>query len=139
MKLLKNRRLQSLLGVLFAVVFVVGCGDSGPKTYVVEGTVTIDGKPLPAGTVMFIPEGSGPYATGKVDKDGKYRAEVIEGRHLIAVSSVDYPEGPEGPVVQLAPSMYSSEQTSGLSAEVKAGAENKVDLALVSQKKASKR
>ncbi|WP_437192119.1 hypothetical protein [Planctomicrobium sp. SH527] len=139
MSLLKNHRLQSLMGVLFAVVFVVGCGESGPKTFVVEGTVTIDGKPLPAGTVMFIPEGTGPYATGKVGKDGKYRAEVVEGRHQIAVSSVDYPEGPEGPVVQLAPSMYSSEQTSGLSAEVKAGNDNKVDLALVSPKKAGKR
>jgi hypothetical protein len=65
-----------------AVVFAGGCNrDSGaPKLVPVQGTITLDGKPLPRAAITFVPigntEGSG--ASGDSDKDGKY--EVLDRR-----------------------------------------------------------
>jgi len=61
-RLLKNIRSSNrmsrtilLLLATFAIVFAVGCGDSGPVTYPVSGNVTYKGQPVPLGSVAFIP------------------------------------------------------------------------------------
>ncbi|HOM17497.1 MAG TPA: hypothetical protein PLQ00_09220, partial [Thermoguttaceae bacterium] len=64
-----------LVGVA-AIVFVgflAGCGGSGaklPPLASVSGKVTLDGNPLPRGTVTFIPDESkgtkGPTAVGQI-------------------------------------------------------------------------
>lgn len=44
--------------VLAALPFVLtGCGDGGPPRYHISGTITLDGKPVPAGAISFIPVG----------------------------------------------------------------------------------
>jgi hypothetical protein len=49
------------IGAVFCVfaagcVFISGCGSGGPATYHVNGTVTFNGKPVPAGRIDFLPD-----------------------------------------------------------------------------------
>jgi hypothetical protein len=53
-------------------LFLSGCG-RGPLVKV-QGTVTLDGKPLEGATVSFVPEeGAGPPASGLTGSDGVFR------------------------------------------------------------------
>jgi hypothetical protein len=54
------------------LVTSAGCG-GGSKPVKVEGTVTLDGKPLPRATVSFMPVGEGRAASGETDADGIFR------------------------------------------------------------------
>jgi hypothetical protein len=66
-----SRRLRLFLGV-FAVLpllTVIGCGSSGAT---VTGTVTRDGKPLPAGHILFHP------ATGQA-----VQADITDGQYTV--------------------------------------------------------
>jgi hypothetical protein len=56
----------------------LGC-DRGPEIASVEGTVTMDGKPLPNASVVFIPENGRP-AGARTDERGHYVLEFTEGR-----------------------------------------------------------
>ncbi len=56
-----------------------GCGDGGPDIATVEGTVTMDGKPLEGATVVFVPPGGRP-AGGPTDAKGKYVLNFSGGR-----------------------------------------------------------
>ncbi len=49
-------RFLSLTCLLVAVFFNTGCGTGGPTTFDVKGTVTFDGKPVPAGRIDFFPD-----------------------------------------------------------------------------------
>jgi hypothetical protein len=62
------------LGVFVAcLVLVLGCGGKG-KPVKVQGVVTLDGKPVPGATVVFVPEeGSGRPASGRTEADGTFR------------------------------------------------------------------
>jgi len=54
-----------------ALTAALGCGQG--KTVKVEGVVTLDGKPLPAATVIYVPVGDGRAASGRTDQDGIFR------------------------------------------------------------------
>src|SRR5205823_12586516 len=60
---------------------LAGCGGGGPKTALVRGTVTYKGKPVPNGTVTFIPA-SGHHATGDIRPDGSYTLTRSEERRV---------------------------------------------------------
>lgn len=64
---------------LMAIGLVVGCGPSGPEIARVEGTVTMDDKPLPGAVIMFVPPGGRPSAS-ETDANGKYVLEFSGGR-----------------------------------------------------------
>ncbi len=54
---------------------ICGCGgESGPPRFDLEGTVTYDGKPVPAGKIYFTPATSDPAVT-----DARGDADIIEG------------------------------------------------------------
>lgn len=86
-----NRRRPSLL---ILALFLGGC--SAPHYATVEGTVTLDGKPLADLEVQFIPEPT--TATGRppisayTDEDGRYRIEatgtsgVSVGKHRVCIN-----------------------------------------------------
>jgi hypothetical protein len=61
------------------VGFLSGCGGSGPDLAPVEGTVTLDGKPLANKSLMFTPvEGTtGHGAGGSSDAEGKYTLKAV--------------------------------------------------------------
>jgi hypothetical protein len=44
---------------LGGLLLLCGCGKQGPQRYDVSGTVTFQGKPVPAGQVIFDPDRSG--------------------------------------------------------------------------------
>jgi hypothetical protein len=95
------RRLSRAVPAL-ACLLALGCG--GENVYRVSGKVTFQGKPVPAGKVYFIPDGSkgntGP--TGFADiKDGQYDTGATGGRNappgpvLIAVEGLDPAAAPD--------------------------------------------
>lgn len=97
-----------ILAVFFAFVFFAnGCGSRGPETYHVSGTVTLEGKPVPAGSVLFEPDQSkgnkGPAGFAKI-KDGKFDTRAggrgtVGGPHVVKIMALDgvpAEEMPEG-------------------------------------------
>lgn len=117
--------------LLFTLMMVGGCGPGEEKLVPVSGTVTIQGSPLPYGTVTLIPEGAaGNTSTsqpfGKVGSDGKYTVETNGkpgaplGKYVVTVSSVKPSTPEEGmkPPVWAASQEYLDPSKSGLTLEV---------------------
>ncbi len=71
--------LRSWVCIVLATILLTGCGESGPDVVPVEGTVTLDGKPLANKSLMFLPiEGtSGHGAGGASDAEGKYTLRAV--------------------------------------------------------------
>lgn len=65
---------------IFALLIVTGCGNQGPPRVAVQGTVQFDGKPVPDGSIRFIPlEGTpGPESAAAI-VDGKYLLDEDTG------------------------------------------------------------
>ena len=126
---------------LLSLVLLFGCTRGGDlPTAPVSGKVTYKGKPVPSGTVMFVPE-KGPPATGEIGKDGSYSLGTygkndgaVLGKHKIAVTAVAdmsdrLPEDRNPLPPPIVPSKYLSQDTSELTFEVKQG-KNVADLDL---------
>lgn len=62
-----------------AMALVAGCGPGGPEIASVSGRVTMDGKPLPNASVIFIPENGRP-AGASTDSNGNYTLNFAQGR-----------------------------------------------------------
>ena len=129
---MKTRRSQAIVGVAAAtwmvpVLFLAGCGDSGPERGEVTGTVTLDGQPLVGATVEFQPqEGSPSY--GETDTEGRYRLGytpekpgAVVGEHTVRISTyrVKGPPGAQEEVPERVPPEYNTEST--VTREVKPG------------------
>ena len=63
---------------LLAIGFTAGCSDNGQGGKKVTGRVTLDGKPLPDGSITFLPEKTGTTVGGKIH-DGVYNISRAEG------------------------------------------------------------
>ena len=94
-----------LLAVAFA--WVTGCGgDGGPKRFHLSGTVTFNGKPIPAGSIVFQPDtakgNSGPQGVAEI-RDGKYDTSdgkgMIGGPHIVRITGFDRAAASEDDVV----------------------------------------
>ncbi len=64
-------------------LLTMGCGGkSGPPLYEISGKATFGGKPIPAGSILFIPdaksENKGPQGIAVI-KDGEYRTLAEQG------------------------------------------------------------
>jgi hypothetical protein len=124
-----------------------GCGSSGPELKPVSGKVTLDGAPVPEGTIVFLPteQTSGP-TTGASITQGLYEIPeekgAIAGAYRVQITSVQktgkkIPAGtpaPPGTMVdelrQVIPAKYNS--SSELSAKVIVGDNSKVNFDLQS-------
>jgi len=82
---------------LSALVVLAGCGGRGDvPRFDLSGTVTYDGKPVPAGFIVFEPEtaagNSGPASQADI-RDGKYRTlpgrGTIGGPHVVRIFGFD--------------------------------------------------
>src|SRR5262249_17280259 len=83
-----------LLGL--AAAGTAGCDNGRPKTAVVKGKVTFNGKPVPHGTVLFVPVVPGTTATGAIAPDGSYSLTTFKkgdgavlGKHKVAILAMD--------------------------------------------------
>jgi hypothetical protein len=66
-----------------ATLVTIGCGSKRP---VVEGSVTLDGLPIAAGSIRLVPaDGKGPTAGGGITA-GRYRVETTEGPKKVWVN-----------------------------------------------------
>ena len=94
------------LGLPVLVLLAAGCSSKGTVT----GTVAYKGKPIPDGSVIFMPENGNPAVTAFI-KDGKYTAEKVPvGPAKVAISST-YNEG--GQESNMAKTMYSGKGKKG--------------------------
>ena len=136
--------LQSIFFVVLAAVVLVPSGCSHrPKTAPVHGKVTYKGKPVPNGTVSFIPDG-GTAATGEIGPDGSYALTTfrkgdgaILGKHKVVISALE--AGNPGEVAAslpapIVPTKYMNLSTTDLRAEVK-DEDNTIDFDLQDPKK----
>jgi hypothetical protein len=118
-----------------AALAVVGCSSGQPTLAVVRGTITYKGKPVPNGTITFVPA-NGPAATGKIHRDGTYTLTTYKagdgavlGTHKVVVAAMEdmtgrLPEDRNPLPPSLVPNKYSSIGTTDLTAEVKEGGNN---------------
>ena len=90
-------RCGAMVLALAVSVCLAGCGSGGPPRYNLSGNVTWGGKPIPAGTVMLIPDGmagnSGPAASlnienGSVDSRSQDTGHV-GGPHIVRITALD--------------------------------------------------
>jgi hypothetical protein len=86
--------------LLLGLVALVGCGDSGPGSYQVSGSVTFDGKPIPYGEVIFTPDAtqhnSGPQGIAEIH-DGQYNTRLTQGKGMAGGPTVIRVNGMTGP------------------------------------------
>ncbi len=122
------------LMLLISLPSHTGCSDANTHTYEISANVTLDGQPVPYGSVTFSSTEKKSNSVSPIDEQGHYRIEVIESKHLVAVAGrpplisdkIDnrfeggIPPGARrqsGPVV---PARYSDLSTSGLTFTVSA-------------------
>jgi len=108
---------------VFAVCLLAMHGPNNrPKLVRVSGHVLIDGKPLPGGTILFVPDGGRPSA-GELDQNGRFTLTCFGGndgaivglqRIAITPSGVPGEDDPPWPV----PLRYADHSTSGLLREI---------------------
>jgi hypothetical protein len=130
--------------LLTLTVAAIGCKRSGPELAPVTGKVTYQGKPLPFGSVVFLPE-SGRTSTGDIQPDGSFQmvtsgrgggATVGKNKVRIACYTNQDPSkrGPGGAGLAggitlgapLIPQKYLSCETSGFEVEVRSGSNDPV-------------
>ena len=114
--------------VVLMIILLAGCGQSGPKSYAVSGTVTVDGQPLETGKIFLIdPEGHldsdvGEIVNGEFNftaREGSKRVELRAERETGEISHFG------GPVTAEAlPARYNSHST--LTEEVTANGKQNV-------------
>ena len=126
-------------GLAIGMIACLGCA---PNASQVTGNVQLDGKPLTTGTVSFHPTASGPVAYGQLDATGKYELStgtnegLQPGSYIVTVTATEtLPQtdpNAETQVKLLTPARYGNKETSGLTAEVKAG-KNEIPFVLQSK------
>jgi hypothetical protein len=86
-----STRCHQALFALVALLTLAGCGQDGPPLALVEGTVTLDGEPLPRAQLEFQPQ-RGSTSYGETDKSGHYyllytptRDGAMLGEHTIRI------------------------------------------------------
>lgn len=139
----ESRRRGSRLALVACIAWcLAGCGrTTGPTTYAVSGTVTLDGKPLSTGNVIFYPEAENmPAVMGKFQQ-GRYAMRAVAGRHRVAIQAVSDKPRVVGkllpPVFEsIVPARYN--QSTTLSAEVSPEGPNRFDFDLTSDRPPAK-
>jgi len=81
------------LALSLAAILLVGCGGDGLPRVAVEGSVSLDGSPLPAGVIRFIPSDDSP-ATAAVIHEGKFalpkREGPVVGPHRVEIEATEH-------------------------------------------------
>lgn len=70
----KSMRWIRGLALALSSAVLMGCSDSGPPRFRLDGTVDFDGKPVPSGTIYFEPDGK------KGNKGPQGKAAIVNGK-----------------------------------------------------------
>jgi hypothetical protein len=136
---------------LFASL-LIGCqeGSKFPRTEMVEGTILLDGVPIPKASITFLPSGGGgEIASGFSDEQGRFTISsqngapgqgALIGEYRVTVSQVEvtYTPSPSDPEAgtttakELLPAIYRDKEKTPLNVSIQQG-KNKVTLELTKQ------
>jgi hypothetical protein len=123
----------SALGAVI-LLFASGCGPSqkeDPNRSTVSGVVTLDGNPLPAGNITFDAV-EGPLSTTTMITKGVYStSRAALGKNEVSIETESLKIGFPAGYVKI-PAKYTDTATSGLTAEIKPGANEAVNFELKS-------
>ena len=141
---LRSPKTVALVGGILAAVITSGCGGSGRPGAQIRGTVTLDGEPIPDGSIAFLPMDvvQAKSTTGQI-AEGKYevtqQSEVL-GTHRVEIRAArptgrmlpSFPPSkePAEELEQYIPKIYN--QNSTLTIDVQPGA-NEANFDLTSQ------
>jgi hypothetical protein len=102
---------------------------AGEELASVKGRVTLDGRPLPFGKVIFH-LADGQFVGSKLKEDGSFKIDRVPlGTHTITVEAM---KAGKGRKLNVLPERYASEEKSQLRVEVRKG-QNQFDLNLLSK------
>jgi hypothetical protein len=142
----RHHRLVLAVAAVSVWAALPGCGRDPDQLPVVSaaGTVTLDGKPVPKGTVHFQPEKGRP-ASGEI-QDGKFTLTTYEsgdgavaGKHQVTVESVEaeapetnrrVPKGTADTAKYLVPKKYALAETSQIQVEIPPGGDKDIKIVL---------
>jgi hypothetical protein len=125
------------------LLILLGCSRASHEAEV-SGTVTLDGKTIGPGTIVFAPTtADGKPATGAIESDGRYslstrqRTALAAGAYQVAISIRELPKdvnrGDRPPLGKLLiPEKYEDHTRSGLEYQVSPG-RNTINIELVSR------
>lgn len=100
-----NRIVCGWFGVAFVATLVAfGCAEK-KREVTVTGKITIDGEPIPMGTITFVAADGDTPTGGGVIKDGEYTASVPPGEKTVLVvgnrsagQEPEYQDVPDSPM-----------------------------------------
>ncbi len=119
---------------LFASCFV-GCGDGGPQTFTIQGTVTSKEKPLETGTISFEDSTAGRANSAAIGTGGKYSVKLPTGNYKVMLLPITKERVSADGTMEEAmvdenkfPRKYRTTDTSGLSLKVSDSASFDVEM-----------
>jgi hypothetical protein len=121
--------------VWWAGLLALGCGEAGPKTYAVSGTVTLDGRPLEEGDIYFYPLDPNLSADAGKIKGGRFAFRAKAGHIRVEIQAHRVVPGKKTPMggperEQFLPARYNTEST--LAREVLVQGDNRFEFVLES-------
>ncbi|BBO35826.1 carboxypeptidase-like regulatory domain-containing protein [Lacipirellula parvula] len=129
---------------LMLSALLVGCGGTSNQA-TVEGIVTLEGAPVPSGSISFVPTSGGTQSYAMSDAAGNYEvytgreAGLKPGEYSVTIVARERPAvnqtelgGPAPAGAAITPAWYASPETSGLKFTVAPGA-NEINLELSKQ------
>lgn len=131
--------------MLVLALMIAGCGGEDDGRRPVSGTVTLDGSPLPSGTVGLLDAEGNPGGVGMIN-DGEFSitqssniSGTMPGTYQVSVESWEQEPGEvlaDGSMAEgklATPEKYRNPQTSGLTIEVPEGGVSGIQLELTSE------
>jgi hypothetical protein len=128
----------------FTLAVASGCGGGNLNREAVSGAVTLDGEPLPQGTIRFLPTAEGQSAGGKITAGkftisqaegpapGVYRIEIVSYQSTgNQIPDPDSPGATKEELKQMIPAIYNRNST--LTETIVAGKENEFSFDLKTQ------
>lgn len=114
---------------LLLLVAAGGCGADRVGGVPVSGKITIDGQPIPHGSITFVAADGGTPTGGGVIKDGAYTATVPPGKKIVLVVGSKlvgkeplYQNVPDSPMREkyesVTPPAYNAQQLTPLKADI---------------------
>ena len=68
-----------------ALLFISGCGESGPEMFEVTGMATVNGEPIPLGTITFV-SSDGKRSDGAEITDGEFTFTSNAGKKRVEIT-----------------------------------------------------
>lgn len=140
-RLLPLRRFAAL-AVAGCLLVLSGCGGTESEAATASGTITLDGQPVEAGVITFVPVEGTQSGIARIGQAGKWNAKVSKskmglppGRYKVTIESNDFTASDEGlgdTVVSNVPKKYTSVEETPIELDIKAGANDDLVIALES-------